>query len=337
MKKHFFILLCLVMLLPFGTTKRVEAAIAFRDVNVYENEISYLAELGIIKGYHNHMFKPKENITRLQAVRMILRAKEVTDFTAPNPNFTDVQPGSHGYEEISKAVAMGIISGKTAEDGTKYFDVSGPVTRGQMAKIISESYGLEKVEDINFKDVPPTNGYKDYISILASENITIGYSDETFRPNNRLTREHFAVFMARLLDTKYRPILPDPNPTPVDPDPRKPNIPHPDDVEQPSGWSKENQDAIVRELQKKNGFQIDSSNTGTGYFSLKPRYFGPGFDFRHDLETRARWFGISYEQLISIINYAINTGEVYDGGSLIVYYDYSSEGFGFLVYSSKNY
>jgi len=176
----------------------------FPDVTFYKDEITYLTGKKIITGYPDGTFKPKQNLTRLQAVTMILREKGITNFTSPNPNFTDMKPGSYGYEIVAKAVQLGFIGGKTASDGSKFFDPSAPLTRGQMAKILSEGYNLQKTSDVPFIDVSANNGYKDYISTLATENITTGYADGSFKSTVNLSRAHFAVFMARLLDDKFK-------------------------------------------------------------------------------------------------------------------------------------
>lgn len=94
-----------------------------------------------------------------------------------------------------------------------------------MAKILVEGYKLPKTIDVIFTDVSADNSFKDYISVLATENITIGYSDGSFKPSQKLARQHFAVFMARMLDDQFKPSAkpepkPDPTPNPKpDPDP----------------------------------------------------------------------------------------------------------------------
>ena len=197
-------MMALALVLGIFPTGQVSAA-GFVDVKQYQEEITYLTGKQIITGYPDGTFKPNQNLTRLQAVTMILREKGITDFTAPNPGFTDIKPNNHGYDRVAKAVELGFISGKTDKNGKKYFDAGAPLTRGQMAKILVEGYQLPKTKDIRFTDVPATNGFKDYISVLASENITTGYLDGSFGPNNKLSRQHFAAFMARMLDKKFKP------------------------------------------------------------------------------------------------------------------------------------
>lgn len=180
-------------------------AASFNDVKNYNEEIDFLVNRGVIKGYEDNTFRPKQGLTRLQAVTMILRDKKVTEFTAADPNFSDMAIDSKGYGEIAKAVEMGIISGKTAKDGSKFFDPNGTLTRAQMAKILVTAYQLPINKSKSFKDVLTMDGAKDYISTLAFMQITTGYTDGTFGPNKVVSREHFAVFMSRLLNEKFRP------------------------------------------------------------------------------------------------------------------------------------
>lgn len=222
-------LLTIILSLTLVIGKEVNAASKFPDVTQYEEEINFLTEKKIINGYPDGTFKPAQNLTRLQAVRMILREKGITDFTASDPGFTDMKFGDNGYEEVAKAVELGFIGGKTAADGSKYFDAGASLTRGQMSKILVEGYNLPKLKDVPFKDVRTDNGYKDYISALASNNITTGYLDDTFRPNLTISRQHFSAFMARMLDDKFKPkpeSKPDPTPKPnpkPEPEPPKPD------------------------------------------------------------------------------------------------------------------
>ena len=177
----------------------------FKDVNSSIDEIEYLTDKGIIKGYTDGTFKPNNPITRLQAIQMILREKGITDFSnVANPGFIDMKPGDYGYQEIAKAVELGIISGKVNAQGQKYFDHNGKLTRSQTAKILVLAYELEGSYPLEFKDVPKSNWAYDYISGLAANNIAIGYTDGTFKPSINLTRQHFAVFMARYLDDHFK-------------------------------------------------------------------------------------------------------------------------------------
>ncbi|KOS66640.1 hypothetical protein AEA09_18070 [Lysinibacillus contaminans] len=50
-----------------------------------------------------------------------------------------------------------------------------------------------------FKDIPNNYSYFKEVEYLTSNNIITGYSDGTFKPNNKLTRAHAAVIISRAL------------------------------------------------------------------------------------------------------------------------------------------
>ena len=204
MKSIFKLVIALILVISTFPMMSASAA-TFTDVKQYVDEIEYLVDQKVISGYPDGTFKPQMELTRLHAVTMILREKGITDYTAPNPGFTDLKPGQKGYDVVSKAVDMGFISGKTAANGSKYFDPQATLTRAQMAKIMVVAYGLPINNSFTFTDVSADNGAKSYISTLAANNITTGYLDGTFKPNGKITRQHFAAFMARLLDDRFKP------------------------------------------------------------------------------------------------------------------------------------
>lgn len=203
MKRISFYLVTVVCTFALLTPSTVLAA-NFSDVTHHKAEINYLSDKKVIQGYTDGTFKPAKPLTRLQAVTMLLRADGVTDLKTPNPKMTDMKPGNTGYAEVAKAVQLGIISGKVAKDGSSYFDPNGPLTRAEMAKILVESqkYKLDKTNA--YSDVAPTNRFRDYISTLTAAGITIGYTDGTYKPNLAVTRQHFSVFVARMLDDVYK-------------------------------------------------------------------------------------------------------------------------------------
>lgn len=180
------------------------SASVFPDVQNYEAEIGYLVDHNILTGYTDGTFKPQKELTRLQGVRVLLKAKGVTDLTAPDPGMTDMTPTTYGYQEVAKAVQLGIISGKTNSDNTKYFDPTGKLTRAQMAKIIVNAMNYPVNDLYKFRDVSKSNGFYNHISTLAAEKITTGYTDRTFKPARTVSREHFSVFVARMLNSTFQ-------------------------------------------------------------------------------------------------------------------------------------
>lgn len=127
----------------------------FKDVKSFVDEIMYLTDKGIIKGYPDGTFKLNGPITRLQAIQLILKEKGLEDFSnVANPGFTDVSPGDYGYEVIAKATELGIIKGKVNAQGKRYFDSNGKLIRSQAATILVLAYDLKGTHPTDFTDVP---------------------------------------------------------------------------------------------------------------------------------------------------------------------------------------
>ena len=183
-------------------------ATSFNDVSPrFLDEVKYLENRGIIQGYSNGQFGASGKVTRAQAVAMIMREVRLMSVNSPDPGFTDMNPTSGFYKEVSEAVRLGIIQGKVAKDGSSYFDPNGSLTRSEMALILTRAYEIPTDRrDVGFKDVPQSMPSKEAINAITIGGATLGYADGTFRPYEKITREHFSVFLARLLERDFNPM-----------------------------------------------------------------------------------------------------------------------------------
>lgn len=182
------------------SSNKADAATTFPDVTDFKAEIDYLTNLEIIRGYPDGKFRPKTNITRLDAVRMILREMKIENPVASDPGFSDMNSDTEGYAEVAKAVEIGFIDGKVLTDGRKVFEPAGKLTRAEMAKILVEAYTLSSDNKVKFVDVSSGHWASSHISRLATAKVTDGFPGGYFKPESSLERQHFAVFMARLLN-----------------------------------------------------------------------------------------------------------------------------------------
>jgi len=91
------------------------------------------ARAGIISGYGNGYFGPFDRLTRIQLVRILVRAAG-DELAAPpagyDPGFSDVPPSDWGY--VATAHFNGLVNGKSES----IFDPYGTATRGHVAKIL---------------------------------------------------------------------------------------------------------------------------------------------------------------------------------------------------------
>ncbi|WP_432354486.1 S-layer homology domain-containing protein [Sporosarcina sp. A2] len=204
MKKFVNVLLALVLSLAIIVipTGSAEAA-GFSDVSSFKKEIDYLTQSGVINGYNDGTFRPAVKLTRAQAVVMIMRAIGMpeSDRFIKDPGFDDVGRSKFGYLEIAVATSAGIISGKSSTQ----FDPNGNITRAEMAKVIGNAFKLKGVYATGFTDVAAGYWASSFISSLAANNITVGYSDGTFQPKQPIDRAQFSAFLARIMKPIFRP------------------------------------------------------------------------------------------------------------------------------------
>ncbi len=110
--------------------------------------------------------------------------------------FADVAQGFWGKDYIESMAAKGIINGKSADS----FDPQGDVTRAEFAKLVATAIGLTIEESTSdFTDVAEDAWYAKYVAAASNAGIVNGYTDGTFKPNEKITREQMAVMIARAL------------------------------------------------------------------------------------------------------------------------------------------
>lgn len=160
----------------------------------YYDHVRWMQCDGITTGYEDNTYRKHWDISRGQSVAFLYRY--VDPEGEPEPaDFSDVTEDSNFFMPISWASAEGITTGY--EDGTfRQFD---EVTRGEFASFVFRAVGPEPgtVEDEGFSDVPETSAHREAISWMASEGISIGYEDGTYRPYDPITRGEVAVLMSR--------------------------------------------------------------------------------------------------------------------------------------------
>lgn len=143
--------------------------------------------------------KAVENAAKANTAGEIDAAKAELDklvsallLTSDNPT-----PLSDGIAE--KAFTEKTVDGafiKGYEDDTFKPDVS--VTRAETASILTNFVKANVVADKSFSDVKNGAWYKSAVDNLTSAKLILGYTDDTFKPDNKITRAELVTIIARL-------------------------------------------------------------------------------------------------------------------------------------------
>lgn len=327
-----------------GNVQKVEAATQFQFKDIPTNHIYYdvihkMKEKGIVNGYDDGTFKPSEKVSRVHAALIISRVLDLDTDNVVNPNFKDVPTTHIYYKQIAAVQNAGVMSGKEGN----LFDPNGKLTRAQMAVILANALELEGVSTKQFTDVQKGHWAYSYVQALAKNKITNGYGDGTFKPNEKLSRQHYALFLNAALEYKENGGVVNPTPEPEVPTtPEVPNIPSTDvssypnnvltmkdarstsDLKIPGGKTLKQ---IQDEQAAKNTVLYEKNNITTFLFTTTVEPTNPLFESVDESLTRiAKTIGKSKAETIQIINYAYATGDVYDGGSFVLSYDYQQIG-----------
>ncbi|QTD40831.1 hemoblobin-interacting domain-containing protein [Sporosarcina sp. Te-1] len=169
----------------------------------YEDALASLAQQQIISGYPDGTYRPSENLKRRHAAVILARALQLDVKNVENPGFHDIKESSDYYNSIAALVKAGIFQGYP--DGT--FKPDQPLTRAQLAKILTVAYQLpEEESEVNpFRDIHAAKWYAPYVATLSNNKITIGTTPTTYSPNDPVTRGQMALFLYRCQQVVQQP------------------------------------------------------------------------------------------------------------------------------------
>ena len=105
--------------------------------------------------------------------------------------FTDVADGDWFYDAVAYVYGQGIMTGTSDRE----FSPNLTTTRGMIVSILNRLEGGPTAEAAGFTDVADGDWYADAVKWAASEGIVAGYEDQTFRPNDPITREQLAAML----------------------------------------------------------------------------------------------------------------------------------------------
>lgn len=175
-------------------------ASSFKDLSgshwAYEH-IMYLTSKNVINGYSDGTFKPNGTITNAEFIKLVVMAA-LPDWISISDAESILNHWAGPYIWIAER--YGVISAGSINLG----NIDKPITRIEMVRIITKADLLMKgnsiatSEKVKFKDVLALNNNDLlYLKHACSKNLITGYSDNTFRPYNNMTRAEAATMIYR--------------------------------------------------------------------------------------------------------------------------------------------
>ncbi len=160
------------LLAPLGGSGAVQAAEnRLTDItdSYAQREIQALVDAGIVSGYEDGTFRPRQPMTRAELAKIVALALGLKANPEAAKSFADVDPGSWYAGYAGALVQSGIVQGQ-AENA---FAPHAYVTREELVVIFIRAFGLEGTA----KKLKPVAGFSDFEQVAdwAKPHVSLAY------------------------------------------------------------------------------------------------------------------------------------------------------------------
>ena len=194
-----FVFVALCLFLVSMNDREVEASLKDIPTNSSE-EINYLIDKKVINGYPDGTFRPQAQVSRQEAVTMVVRALGLNG-KKRDTVFVDVPTSLYSSGYIQSAYEQNLL----ALNNSKTFRPEVPMTRGEVAYLLQPAFDLTSSDTkLAISDISANGTLYDAVNAIVTSGLSNGYPDGSFKPNNAVTREEFSLFVARGLNSSYR-------------------------------------------------------------------------------------------------------------------------------------
>ncbi|RCX20700.1 minor extracellular serine protease Vpr [Fontibacillus phaseoli] len=164
---------------------------------------------GTLNGEKISLFKISEKGKLTQQVGRLIDGKIVVTlnsfsrymYMAKDISFADVTSANYAWavNEIEVLAAKDIVTGQSAD----LFAPKAQVTRAEFVSLLVRALGLEKSTDgeVRFSDVSDSDWYHNDVQTAVAKGFVTGYSDQSFAPDQLITRVEMAVILSRVLES----------------------------------------------------------------------------------------------------------------------------------------
>jgi len=176
-----------------NTKKRAK----FNDIKEEEWFFPYVKNLyqrEIINGYSNGDFRPGNNLTKAELLKMVLVARGDEWSKADNITFKDTK--DHWAKDLIEFSLE-----KEYIDKTKKFYPQKSVTRAETMEMLCKMFSIfeNKEKETHFRDLK-NNSAKNCIMSAYELGVIKGATSKTFKPSSLLTRAEFAKILSKVIE-----------------------------------------------------------------------------------------------------------------------------------------
>lgn len=168
------------------------------------DQITTIHNQGLLFPLKEDLFLPNKEMTRAEFVSMITKTLQAELDGDMNQPFADVPLHKWYAADLVKAKKAGLILG--GDDG--FFRPEDPISRAELAVLVQRAYpSLKNHTTIPtyFSDVASHHWASKEIKHVTQAGIIKGYTDNTYKPNQNVTRAEAVVLISRLLTKENKP------------------------------------------------------------------------------------------------------------------------------------
>jgi hypothetical protein len=180
--------------------------VSFTDLPNTHWAYKYIADMvnrKVIGGYPDNKFRPNNTISRAEFATIIIKAAGLQATKVNYSSFSDIKV-TDWYSPFVET-AKDYLTGYRVANGQYIFNPAAPALREDITIAIVKLKGYDVARLSNrstieamFKDYEGiSESAKDYVSIAVENGLVSGYQDETFRPQNSITRAEAAALLWR--------------------------------------------------------------------------------------------------------------------------------------------